>query len=212
MLLLDSTGAHEIGVAGAVGSAFGLGFVGLGVLAFMAAWRVRRFSRRMRRAVGHLRSASGGWTVGDDTVISTIVGDISLDLRDADLPEGETECAVLCWLGTIQVRVPRDVGIDVTAQAIVGSVDVLGVREEGVVRDIHIRSDGYDVPPPPRPSPPLDVRRRAHGCASLAAADVPLVPSPVRRERVKGEGLIPPPSSPAAGTGFRSPLPWAGEG
>ena len=147
VLLLDSTGAHAIGVAGAVGSAFGLGFVALGVLAFMAAWRVRRFSRRMRRAVGHLRSATGGWTVGDDTVISTVVGDIALDLRDADLPEGETECAVLCWLGTIQVRVPRDVGVDVTAQSIVGSVDVLGVREEGVVRDIHVRSDGYDERP-----------------------------------------------------------------
>ena len=85
-----------------------------------------------------------GWTVEDDAVISTVIGDIALDLRDADLPEGETELAVLCWLGTIQVRVPRAFGVDVTAQAIVGSVDVLGEREEGVVRDIHVRSEGYE--------------------------------------------------------------------
>lgn len=144
VLLLDSTNAHAIGIGGALGSAFGLAVVALGVLAFMAAWRVRRFSRRMRRAVGHVRSATEGWSVEDDAVISTVVGDISLDLRDADLPEGETELAVLCWLGTIQVRVPRQFGVDVTAQSIVGSVDVLGAREEGVVRDIHVRSEGYE--------------------------------------------------------------------
>lgn len=144
VLLLDSTDVHTIGVEGSVGTAFGLAFVALGVLAFLAAWRVRRFSRKMRRAVGHLRSDASGWTVEDDAVISTVVGDIALDLRDADLPEGETELAVLCWLGTIQVRVPREFGVDVTAQSIVGSVDVLGEREEGVVRDIHVRSDGYE--------------------------------------------------------------------
>ena len=144
VLLLDSTGAHRIGVEGAIGSAFGLAFLALGVLAFLAAWRVRRFSRQMRRAVGHVRSSAGGWSVEDDAVISTVVGDIALDLRDANLPAGETELALFCWLGTIQVRVPREFGVDVTAQSIVGSVDVLGRREEGVVRDIHVRSDGYD--------------------------------------------------------------------
>ena len=147
VLLLDSSGAHSIGVEGAIGCAFGLAFVALGVLAFLAAWRVRRFSRQMRRAVGHVRSAAGGWAVADDAVISTVVGDIALDLRDAELPEGETELALFCWLGTIQVRVPREFGVDVTAQSIVGSVDVLGRREEGVVRDIHVRSDGYERRP-----------------------------------------------------------------
>ena len=145
VLLLDSTNVHAIGVEGDIGSAFGLAFVALGVLAFLAAWRVRRFSRRMRRAVGHVRSAAEGWSVEDDAVISTVVGDIALDLRDANLPEGETELAVLCWLGTIQVRVPREFGVDVTAQSIIGSVDVLGEREEGVVRDIHVRSEGYSA-------------------------------------------------------------------
>ncbi len=144
VFLLDSTGWRSLGIAGAVGSAFGLAFVALGVLAILAAWRVRRFSRRLRRAVGHVRSSEGGWAVEEDAVISTVVGDISLDLRDAELPPGETELALFCWLGTIQVRVPREYGVDVTAQSFIGSVDVLGRREEGVVRDIHVRSDGYE--------------------------------------------------------------------
>ena len=89
VLLIDSTGAHSLGRAGSIGSAFGLAFVVLGVLAILAAWRVRRFSRRLRLAVGHVRSSVDGWTVEDDAVISTVVGDIELDLREAALPPGE---------------------------------------------------------------------------------------------------------------------------
>jgi hypothetical protein len=144
VLLLDSTGELSIGIAGTIGAAFGLAFVLLGLLAVLAAWRVRRFSRRLRRAVGNVHSSKGGWVVEDDAVISTVIGDIALDLRDAELPAGETELALLCWLGTIQVRVPEGCGLDVTAQSIVGSVDILGRREEGVVRDVRVRSEGYE--------------------------------------------------------------------
>ena len=142
--LFDSTGARSIGIAGVIGSAFGLAFLFAGVLAILAAIRVRRFSRQLRRAFGHVRSAEGGWTV-EDGVVSTVLGDISLDLREADLPPGETELALFCWVGTIQVRVPEEVAVDVTAQSMIGSVDILGRREEGLVRDIHVRSEGYEA-------------------------------------------------------------------
>jgi hypothetical protein len=140
--LLDSLGIRSYGIAGSIGVAVGLAFLTGGILAIFAAWRVRRFTRRLRRAIGHVRSDMSGWAV-DDAVVSTVLGDISLDLRQADLPEGETQLTLLCWLGTIQVRVPREVGVDVTAQAIVGTVDILGRREEGVVRDIHVQSEQY---------------------------------------------------------------------
>jgi len=143
LYLLDSLGVRSYGVAGSIGVAVGLAFIWAGTLAFIAAWRVRRFTRRLRRAIGHVRSDLTGWTV-DDAVISTVFGDISLDLRRADLPEGETQLTLLCWLGTIHVRVPEDVGVDATAQTMMGSVDLLGRREEGFVRDIHMRSEGYD--------------------------------------------------------------------
>lgn len=143
LYLLDSTGMRSYGIAGSIGVAVGLAFVWAGTLAFIAAWRVRRFARRLRRAIGHVRSDLAGWTV-DNAVISTVLGDISLDLRQADLPDDETELTLLCWLGTIHVRVPEDVGVDVTAQTMMGSVDVLGRREEGFVRDIHVRSEAYD--------------------------------------------------------------------
>jgi hypothetical protein len=146
LYLLDSTGTRSYGIAGSIGVAFGLAILGAGVLACIAAWRVRRFTRRLRRAIGHVRSDMAGWSL-DDAVVSTVLGDISLDLSHAELPEGETQLTLLCWLGTIQVRVPREIGVDVTAQAIVGTVDVLGRREEGVVRDIHVQSEQYAQQP-----------------------------------------------------------------
>jgi len=141
--LLDSTGARTLGFAGMAGAAIGLAAIALGVLALIAAWRVHRIARRLRRAIGHVRSDREGWTL-ENAVISTVVGDIALDLSRAQLPLGATELTLLCWLGTIHVWVPRELGVDVTAQAIVGSVDILGRREEGFVRDIRVRSEGYE--------------------------------------------------------------------
>jgi hypothetical protein len=141
ILLLDSTGVRSLGLAGILGAAVGLGLMALGVLAILAAWRVRRFSRRLRRTVGHVEAASGLRV--QDGVISTVFGDITLDLRDAELPEGETELRLLCWVGTVTVRVPADVGIDVTAQSLLGSVRALDHHEEGLVNDIHVTSEGF---------------------------------------------------------------------
>jgi predicted membrane protein len=143
VFLLETLNIISIGPKGLVGSAFGLVFLALGILAIIAAWRVRRVSRRLRRAIGNVQSDTGGWSV-EDAVVSTVIGDISLDLRKAELPDGNTELTLLCWLGTIQVQVPRSVGVDVTGQAIIGTVDILGRREEGVVRDFRMRSRNYD--------------------------------------------------------------------
>lgn len=142
VFLVDSTGVHSIDAGGLIGAAVGLALIALGVLALLAWLRVRHVARRLHRAIGDVRSVSG-WAV-DDGVISTVLGDIALDFRDAELPAGETDLTLLCWLGTIQVRIPRDVGVDVTAQTMVGSLDVLGRREQGLVRDIHLRSDAFE--------------------------------------------------------------------
>lgn len=137
---IDSFEIVDIGVWGMVEAAVGLALIALGVLAILAWIRVRRFSRRLQRAFGHVRSGED-WRV-EDGVIRAALGDIHLDLADAALPAGDTELTLLCWVGTVEVRVPADVELDVTAQTFVGTVDVLGVREEGFIRDIHVRSSG----------------------------------------------------------------------
>jgi predicted membrane protein len=142
---VDAVGVYELGPGRLAEGAVGLALVALGVLSILAALRVRRVARRLRRAIGHVRSAER-WTV-DDAVIQTVFGDIHLDLREADLPEGETELTLLCWLGTIEVRAPAGLDLDVTAQTMVGSVDILGRREEGFIRDIRVTTPGFASSP-----------------------------------------------------------------
>lgn len=144
LFLVDSLGINHLGTWRLVEGALALALVALGVLAILAAVRVRRVRRRLRRAIGHVRSAEGAWAV-DDAVIQTVLGDINLDLRDAELPEGDTSLTLLCWVGAIGVRAPRGIGLDVTAQVILGTVDALGRREEGVIRDIHVQTPDYDA-------------------------------------------------------------------
>jgi len=143
LFLLDSTGLRPIGTAGMIEGAVGLALIALGILSWLAAMRARRFARRLSRAFGHVQSA-GEWRV-DDAVVRTVIGDISLDLRRAELPEGETELTLLCWLGAVHVHVPAHVGLDVEAQAIVGTIEVLDRKEEGILRDIHVRTTDFDA-------------------------------------------------------------------
>lgn len=142
LIALHTTGTRDIGIAGLVEGAIGLFLIALGILAMLAAWRARRFARQLSRAFGHVRSGEA-WRL-EEGVIRTAIGDIHLDLRRATLPEGETEATLLCWVGTIQIQAPADVGLDVEAQTFVGTVDVLGVREEGLIRDINVRTEGYE--------------------------------------------------------------------
>ena len=143
LFLIDATGVNHLGNGRLVEGAIALAFVALGVLAVLAAIRVRRVRRRLRRAIGHVRSGEG-WKV-NDAVIQTVLGDINLDLRDAELPEGDTELTLLCWVGAIGVRAPRGIGLDVTAQVILGTIDALGRHEEGMIRDIHMQTPDFDA-------------------------------------------------------------------
>lgn len=168
VLLLDSTGVVSLGPWSLVGAAFGLALIVLGVLSVLAAWRVRRFSRRLRRLVGHVQAGSGMRV--QDGVIATAFGDITIDLDSAGLPDGETELQLLCWLGTIVVRVPADAGLDVTAQSLLGAVRLLDEREEGLVNDIHYVSWDYAAH-----------RQRLKMRVSTLVGEVAVVAAPSRR-------------------------------
>ncbi len=142
LFALDSSGLRPIGIAGLIEGGIGLFLIALGILSMLASWRAHRFARQLSRAFGHVRSGEA-WHL-QEGVIRTAIGDIHLDLRRATLPEGETDVTLLCWVGTVQIHAPAHVGLDVQAQTFVGTVDVLGVREEGVIRDISVRTDGYE--------------------------------------------------------------------
>lgn len=142
LLFANEAGWRDLGAGGLVEAAVGLFLIALGVLSILAEARARRVRRRLSQTFGHIRSADH-WSV-EDGVLRTVFGDIDLDLREANLPAGETALTLLCWVGAIRLRVPHGVGIEVEAQAFVGTVDVLGRHEEGLLRDILVRTDAYE--------------------------------------------------------------------
>ncbi|RLT43405.1 MAG: hypothetical protein DWI58_04140 [Chloroflexi bacterium] len=141
LLLSAEAGWLDIGRRGLAEAGVGLFLIALGVLSILAETRARRVRRRLSQTFGHIRSAEN-WSV-EDGVLRTVFGDIDLDLREANLPVGETALTLLVWVGAIRLRVPYGIGLEVEAQTFVGTVDVLGQREEGLVRDILVRTDRY---------------------------------------------------------------------
>ena len=63
------------------------------------------------------------------------VGSLELDLSDLTLPTGTTSVDTSVGVGKIVVTVPEDVALVIDAHAGVGSIDLLGARDDGVDAD-----------------------------------------------------------------------------
>jgi hypothetical protein len=133
-------------------------------------------TRRGRRWVVSLLSNTarrGRWQVGEQTNTITLMGNSTIDLRDAILTGPNVRIAVLCAMGNVHLIVPDGVDVDLAVIALMGNridrrrgkphPNAPLVRVEGVVLmgNLTVRSseDGGDselpLPPPPPPPPPL---------------------------------------------------------
>ncbi len=70
-----------------------------------------------------------------DDPIRLAAGDLTVDLRDVDFPEGTTSVEASVGIGQLTVVVPAGVAVDVRAKVTVGELVVLG-RQEGSGIDI----------------------------------------------------------------------------
>ena len=70
------------------------------------------------------------------------VGDLDLDLSAVTLPAGTTDVDASVGVGKLVVTVPADVALVIDAHAGVGSIDLLGARDDGVDADRSIALPG----------------------------------------------------------------------
>jgi phage shock protein PspC (stress-responsive transcriptional regulator) len=63
------------------------------------------------------------------------IGDLELDLGDLTLPAGTTSVDASVGVGKLVVTVPEDVALLIDAHAGIGSIDLLGARDDGVDAD-----------------------------------------------------------------------------
>jgi lia operon protein LiaF len=93
------------------------------------------------RLLGDIRR-SGAWRVADREYWIGI-GDIQLDMRDAEIPQGETHLRVFGFIGAVRLTVPADLGVSVSATGFISDVTVMGRKREGFFVPVEVSSADY---------------------------------------------------------------------
>jgi lia operon protein LiaF len=86
----------------------------------------------------------GSWQVADEE-IWLLVGDVNLDVTQAEIPLGETRIRVFSFVSTIRLIVPEGIGVAVASTAFVTDVNLLGQKRQYLTMTTHITSDGYEA-------------------------------------------------------------------
>jgi predicted membrane protein len=87
---------------------------------------------------------SGRWQVVDEEFWS-FVGDVELDMINADIPDGVTKIRMFSFVGDIDLYVPSDVGVMVDATAFVSDVSLPDAKEENFLMPLHIGTVNYKL-------------------------------------------------------------------
>ena len=111
------------------------------------------------------------------------IGDLELDLSDVTLPAGTTSVDASVGIGKLVVTVPEDVALVIDAHAGVGSIDLLGARDDGVDADRTLSAARLDAGcSRARPRG----RRRRSATSRFSAGELDAVPAAARRSLACG--------------------------
>ena len=95
------------------------------------------------RPIGDLRRRNK-WQVSDQE-IWIFVGDIELDMSEAEIPSGLTTLRVYGFVGEVRLRAPREVGVAVSSWAIVTDAALWGKERDYLFSPVDETSPGYDA-------------------------------------------------------------------
>nr|WP_161798271.1 cell wall-active antibiotics response protein LiaF [Aneurinibacillus tyrosinisolvens] len=92
--------------------------------------------------IGNLFLTGGRWDLHDMNIWHGI-GDVKIDLSRAHINEGETIIIINGWIGDIDIYVPYDLDISLTASVNFGDIDVFGNKQGGINRSMTLSTSGY---------------------------------------------------------------------
>jgi lia operon protein LiaF len=84
----------------------------------------------------------GAWQVRDEDLFS-LIGDVTLDLTEAEIPVGETTLRMQGFVNSVVVKVPDDVGLAITSTAFVTSAYVFGHKRDYILTPYELETDNY---------------------------------------------------------------------
>lgn len=84
----------------------------------------------------------GNWKVQDEEIWN-VVGDVELDMTQADIPLGNTTIHIYGFVGDVKIYFPRDTGVSLHANAFVGDAHIFGNKQTGFLTPIEYQDDQY---------------------------------------------------------------------
>ena len=73
------------------------------------------------------------------------VGDIELDMINADIPDGVTKIRTFGFVGDIDLYVPGNVGVAVDSTAFVSELSIADSKEENFLTPVHLQTNNYKI-------------------------------------------------------------------
>ena len=80
-----------------------------------------------------------------DEEIRMFAGDIDIDLREVELPEGSTNYAVRFFAGDITIYLPAEVGLKISSSGFVVESKIDGASVSNVMTGYEYVSENYDI-------------------------------------------------------------------
>ena len=90
--------------------------------------------------IGEIKRVRHPWKLAQQTTALMGIGEIELDLSMAALPQQGT-LQVNMLIGEVKIYVPRSVHVSVQATAVLGEVNTLGHKSEGIIA--HSQAESY---------------------------------------------------------------------
>ena len=118
-------------------------FIGLGAWIILRPSMVEEGTTITQRLLGEI-NRDGEMRVGDEEIF-VLIGDTNLDLREATWPEGETRLRIMGFVGDINIRVPEDVGVDLSSNAFVSDVRWQERSEDSILLPLQLQSENYEM-------------------------------------------------------------------
>ncbi|NIS82191.1 MAG: hypothetical protein GTO14_18735 [Anaerolineales bacterium] len=118
-------------------------FIGLGLLIIFRPQMAGPDTDVGVRVFGDIRRG-GDWEVKDIEYWS-FIGDIKLDLTEANIPPGETRIRVYGFIGDLKLRIPEGLGVEISNVGFVTESKVLENRMGGFLTPVDWKTEGYEA-------------------------------------------------------------------
>lgn len=120
-----------------------VGLILLGVFLVLRPRMVPEGTRMTQKFFGDIHR-DGKWQVADEE-IWLLIGDVELDMTQADIPLGETTVRVFSFIGDVDLTVPADVGVSIAYTGLVTDAKVLGQKRDGFATTIEMASANQET-------------------------------------------------------------------